>query len=257
MSTKFKLNPLKKPVIDVTGEKIVNGFSCIIYDTFFKHYNFTTNIKLRCNNCDFSKNQLMLHAWAIDYDGKIINKQTHVTSNEWMKLSNQNTNNELIWPNIQESELEEFGYNMLFIIEPLENNISTDFSLTLESDGKITHDKSGFAISISNENNTPVEIKLFSEVLPHHTNVRTINSLYFFRDLKKWAKENTFIGNTITTNSNEVLELEIVNKKKIEKIYLNGRFEGPKISINGDDSFIKINCPANSNFYIKLNNLPD
>ncbi len=44
---------------------------------------------------------------------------------------------------------------------------------------------------------------------------------------------------------------------KIEKIYLNGRFEGPKISINGDDSFIKINCPGNSNFYIKLNNLPD
>lgn len=39
---------------------------------------------------------------------------------------------------------------------------------------------------------------------------------------------------------------------KEQDILLNGRYEGSEILIDGYINFIKVYCPANSNFYIRL-----
>jgi hypothetical protein len=114
----------------------------------------------------------------------------------------------------------------------------------------------GFIVTIENNTNTAQEIKLFSGILPEGVSLSTMDKAYNFDALKIMAQNNVFIGNSITTGLDEGIQIEIVNNNQIEKIILNGRYERPKIRINGDDEFILIMCPANSKFYIRLNTLP-
>ena len=108
----------------------------------------------------------------------------------------------------------------------------------------------GFMVYITNSNSIEKVVKLFTSPLPEGISVNTMDKTYNF------AQNNGFIGNSITTGMNDSIELEIVNKNQTEKIILNGRYERSEIRINGNEEFISVLCPPNSNFYIRLNSLP-
>ena len=86
--------------------------------------------------------------------------------------------------------------------------------------------------------------------------MNTIDDKYHFEALKLAAQEKLFNGNSLTTNSDEEVQIEIVNEGKFEKILLKGRYEGPTIIIDGRTSFIKVVCPAKGEFYIRFFLLP-
>lgn len=112
--------------------------------------------------------------------------------------------------------------------------------------------ENGFIVDITNNTSQAKEVKLFAGPLPKGVSVNTMDKAYDFDDLQKIAQKNGFIGNSITTGLEEGLQIEIVNKGKVEKITLTGRYETPEISINGFDEYVLVTCPANSNFYIRL-----
>ncbi len=115
----------------------------------------------------------------------------------------------------------------------------------------------GFIVNIKNENDVLQEIKLFSSELPKGLVVQTLDKAYDFDSLKIYVKEKSFNGNSLTTNFDETLKICIVNMGKELDILLNGRYEGPEILIDGNNNFIKVYCPPNSNFYIRLLAIPD
>lgn len=114
----------------------------------------------------------------------------------------------------------------------------------------------GFIVEISNETNTIQEVKLFSGNLPNGIIVETMNHKYDCIQLQIAAQVNPFIGNTLTTNSDEAIQIELNQNKVSEKILLKEKYEGSDIVIDGDDNYIKITCPPNAKFYIRLNSLP-
>ena len=116
--------------------------------------------------------------------------------------------------------------------------------------------ENGFIVDITNSTSIVKEVKLFTSPLPDGISVSTMDKVYNFDTLIKIAQNNEFIGNSITTGLNDGIQIEIVNNNQIEKIILNGRYERPEIRINGNDEFITVMCPPNSNFYIRLNSLP-
>ena len=116
--------------------------------------------------------------------------------------------------------------------------------------------ENGFIVNIKNNTTNIQEIKLFSENLPEGVSVNTIDDKYHFEALKIAAQENLFNGNTLTTNSDEEIQIEVVNEGKFEKILLNGRYEGSTIIIDGRTNYIKVVCQAKGEFYIRLLTLP-
>ena len=114
----------------------------------------------------------------------------------------------------------------------------------------------GFIVNIINSTTAIQEIKLFSENLPDGVSVNTMDDKYHFEALKLAAQENLFNGNSLTTNSDEAVQSEIVNEGKFEKILLNGRYEGSTIIIDGRTNYIKVVCKASAEFYIRLLTLP-
>jgi hypothetical protein len=110
----------------------------------------------------------------------------------------------------------------------------------------------GFIVDMTNNTSSAKKVKLFADTLPEGISLNTIDKAYDFEALKKIAQENVFLGNSITTGFEDGLQIEIVNKDKITKVMLNGRYESPEIRINGNEEFVSIICPPNSNFYIRL-----
>lgn len=113
----------------------------------------------------------------------------------------------------------------------------------------------GFIVYITNKEKIAKEIKLFSEELPDELMAQSMDGVYDFKAFQLIAKKNPFKGNSLTTGSDEAIQIEIVNMDIIEKITLNGRYERPDIIIDGLDNYINVFCPPNSNFYIRLNSL--
>jgi hypothetical protein len=87
--------------------------------------------------------------------------------------------------------------------------------------------------------------------------VQTLDQTYDFDSLKISFKEKSCNGNTLTTNIDETLRICIVNMGKELDILLNRRYEGPELVIDGNNNFIKVYCPPNSNFYIRLLSISD
>ncbi len=83
-----------------------------------------------------------------------------------------------------------------------------------------------------------------------------MDNAYNFDALQMMARQNGFVGNSITTGFEGGLQIEIVNNVTVKKVMLNGRYESPAIRINGTDEFVLVTCPPNSNFYIRLSMLP-
>ena len=116
--------------------------------------------------------------------------------------------------------------------------------------------ENGFIVDITNNTSHAQEVQLFTSSLPEGVSINTIDKAYNFDALQKMAQKNTFVGNSITAGYEEGLHIEIVNKDKIEKVILNGRYESPQIRINGTDEYVLVACPPNSSFYLRLNTLP-
>jgi hypothetical protein len=114
----------------------------------------------------------------------------------------------------------------------------------------------GFIVEVSNISNVIQEVKLFSGNLSNGILVNTIANQFDFEGLKMEAQANPFIGNTLTTESDESIQIEIIQNKVSENIILKQRYEGSNIVIDGQDNYIKIKCPPNAKFYIRLNRLP-
>jgi len=114
----------------------------------------------------------------------------------------------------------------------------------------------GFIVEITNDTSEAQEVKLFAGSLPEGVMVNTMDKAYNFDALEMMAQQSAFVGNSITTGFEGVLQIEIVNNDKVEKINLNGRHEALEIRINGTDEYILVTCPPNSNFYIRLSMFP-
>ena len=78
---------------------------------------------------------------------------------------------------------------------------------------------------------------------------------YDFDQLQQAAKANPFKGNVLTTDSEQEILIEIVNNGHVEKIMLHGRYEGADMIVDGQHNHIKVWCPENSTFYIRLHTL--
>jgi len=110
----------------------------------------------------------------------------------------------------------------------------------------------GFIVEIVNSTSEAQEVKLFAGSLPDGVLVNTMDKAYNFDTLQMIARQNGFIGDSITTGFEDGLQMEIVNKDKTQKIKLQGRYESSEIRINGSDEFVLVTCPPNANFYIRL-----
>jgi hypothetical protein len=113
----------------------------------------------------------------------------------------------------------------------------------------------GFIVDITNSTSQAQEVKLFAGSLPQGVFVNTMDNAYNFDTLQMIARQNGFVGNSITTGFEAGLQIEIVNNVTVEKVILNGRYESPEIKVNGTDQFVLVTCPPNSNFYIRLSML--
>jgi len=113
----------------------------------------------------------------------------------------------------------------------------------------------GFIVEITNSTSQIQEVKLFAASLPQGVLVNTMDKAYNFEALQTMARQNGFIGDSITTGFEGGLQIEIVNNVAVEKVILNGRYEAPEIKVNGTDQFVLVTCPPNSNFYIRLSML--
>ena len=110
----------------------------------------------------------------------------------------------------------------------------------------------GFIVEIVNSTSEAQEVKLFAGSLPNGVLVNTMDKAYNFDALQMIARQNGFIGDSITTGFEDGLQMEIVNNDKTQKITLNDRYESPEIKVNGSDEFVLVTCPPNANFYIRL-----
>lgn len=113
----------------------------------------------------------------------------------------------------------------------------------------------GFIVDITNSTSEAQEVKLFAGSLPKGVLVTTMDKAYNFDALQMMAQQSAFVGNSITTGFEGVLQIEIVNNVTVKKVTLHGRHEASEISINGTDEYILVTCPPNTNFYIRLSML--
>ena len=116
--------------------------------------------------------------------------------------------------------------------------------------------ENGFIVEVSNNNSTVQEVKLFSGKLSNGILVNTIVNHFDFEGLKMASQANPLIGNTLTTDSEYPLQIEVIQNIVSQSIMLKERHEGTNIVIDGKDNYIKISCPPNTKFYIRLNTLP-
>lgn len=113
----------------------------------------------------------------------------------------------------------------------------------------------GFIVDITNGTSQAQEVKLFAGSLPQGVLVNSMDKAYNFDALQMIARQNGFIGDSITTGFEGELQIEIVSNFAVKKVILKGRYESSEIRINGVDEFVLVTCPPNSNFYIRLSML--
>jgi hypothetical protein len=83
----------------------------------------------------------------------------------------------------------------------------------------------GFIVEIVNSTSETQEVKLFAGSLPDGVLVNTMDKAYNFDTLQMIARQNGFIGDSITTGFEDGLQIEIVSSVAVKKVILNGRYE--------------------------------
>ena len=134
MSAQLKFTPISEPIKDtILGETIQKGYQLSISFEIFQQYNFKANMKLYCPTVDFYKSPFVLHAWSQTYfTGQLVKKETHIHSVEWAIINEIKQPTAMYWPAIQQSDIEEFSYSMLFVIESLVDSDEYEFVLEIE-----------------------------------------------------------------------------------------------------------------------------
>ena len=133
MSNQIKFTQIVEPIKDtITGHVIATGYKLIIPFEEFEKCNFSNKITLYCPTCDFLKTPIILHAWTIDNNGSIVNKETHINSIEWAHDMYFKQSSSLYWPGIQESNIQYFKYDMLFVVQPGDEIELPDLILEIE-----------------------------------------------------------------------------------------------------------------------------
>ncbi len=133
MSSILKFTPIVEPIKDtITGEVIVNGYQLSVPFELFLQNKFNAKLNLYCPNFDFIKNSVMLHAWFVNKEGRFINKETHITSIQWiddMKFKQADT---MYWPNIDQEVIQSFKYDLFMIVQPIVASGKPEFVLEIE-----------------------------------------------------------------------------------------------------------------------------
>ena len=73
-----------------------------------------------------------MHAWTITNNNQIVKKQTHIISNEWVEVNNFSQPSSIDWLDIQQSDIEDFKYEMLFVVQPMMGNELPELVLEFE-----------------------------------------------------------------------------------------------------------------------------
>ncbi len=134
MSNQLKFTRISEPIQDTAlGETIQKGYQLSIPFEIFQQYNFKAEMKLYCPTVDFYKSPFVLHAWSQTYfTGQLVKKETHIHSVEWAIANEIKQSTAMYWPPIQQSDIEDFSYCMLFVIEALSDSDEYEFILEIE-----------------------------------------------------------------------------------------------------------------------------
>lgn len=73
-----------------------------------------------------------MHACTITNNNQIVKKQTHIVSNEWIEVKNFSQPSSFDWPEIQQTDIEDFKYEMLFVVQPMISNELPELVLEFE-----------------------------------------------------------------------------------------------------------------------------
>ena len=132
MIANFKFKPIFSPIVDVTEEVIGNGYELIIPYAVFENCRFSAEMTLYCPTGDFFNNWVMMHAWTITNNNQILKKHTHILSNEWVEVNNFSQPSSIYWPVIQQVDIADFKYDMLFVVQPMTGNELPELVLEFE-----------------------------------------------------------------------------------------------------------------------------
>ena len=130
MSSLFKLKRID-PEIENNSEKSMARYAHIVPYSVFERYQFTAQINLYAPTCDFISIPMMLLAWTITPNKEIIRKQTDISTLPWIEAMNFKQNNSIYWPDIQQSDIKEFKYDMLFVVKCIDTAVSNDIFLQI------------------------------------------------------------------------------------------------------------------------------
>lgn len=133
MSLPLKFKAITETINDtITGEQINNCYQLIVPYEIFQKHRFNTKMNLYCPTCDFLRTPMMLHAWTISKNGEFIKKETQESSDYWFNSMNFKQPTAMYWPDIDQADIEEFGYNVLLVIQSLVESDSHDIYIKLE-----------------------------------------------------------------------------------------------------------------------------
>lgn len=133
MSIKLKFKPLEKPIIDIDGEVVDHGYELVVPHELLEQFAYNCNIKLYCPTANFKDSLVMLHAWTLNKNQKLVKKETHISSSEWFELMKSQKRNSVPWPNVDQSTIKSFKYDLYLVIEPIGLLENHHFSLELIS----------------------------------------------------------------------------------------------------------------------------
>jgi hypothetical protein len=133
MSSILKFTPIVAPIKDIiTGEVINIGYHLSVPFELFQQNKFNAKLKLYCPNFDFIKNSVMLHAWIVNKEGRFINKETHISSIQWIEDMKFNQASAMYWPNIDQEVMQSFKYDLFMIVQPIVASGTPEFVLEIE-----------------------------------------------------------------------------------------------------------------------------
>ena len=131
MSSLFKLNRID-PEIEDTTKITLSRYAQIVTYSVFEQHQFKAQIKLYSPTCDFISTPMMLLAWTITPNKEIIRKQTDISTVPWIEAMNFKQTNSIYWPDIQQSDIKEFKYDMLFVVKYISTAPSNEIYLQIE-----------------------------------------------------------------------------------------------------------------------------
>lgn len=133
MSLPLKFKVTTEPINDtITGEEINNGYQLFVPFEIFQKHRFNTKMNLYCPTCDFLRKPMMLHAWTISKNGEFIKKETQESSDYWFNSMNFKQPTAMHWPDIDQAAIEEFGYDVLLVVQPLVDSDIHEIHLELK-----------------------------------------------------------------------------------------------------------------------------